>query len=325
MPSFQDCVHGSGPLGARLLHPVALRLHRPAHRRAVADRAGGPRGAGRPSWRRPARSRPTDGSARGACAVAIWRRPRLGSSDWLRVRGRRSSPWSSSARSWPSRATSCSGRNTRRSRPASSAIAAPGWSTSTTRAPGRSWSRPTRCPSPCPTRGEDGEKAGDVYENVQVLGDVSAGEFTRLMVNITEWVAPEQGCAACHNTENFADDKLYTKVVARRMLQMIRHINADWTKHVAPDRRDLLHLPPRPARAAEHLVQRSRPAAGRRLRPGAGRPEPSGGRDPRQLVAAARPVHAVPGRRQRDPRPVHRGAAAPTTAIPSSRRSGPTP
>ena len=65
-----------------------------------------------------------------------------------------------------------------------------------------------------------------------MLGDVSTGEFTRLMVNITEWVAPEQGCAACHDTENFAADTVYTKVVARRMLEMTRHVNANWTKHV---------------------------------------------------------------------------------------------
>jgi photosynthetic reaction center cytochrome c subunit len=87
-------------------------------------------------------------------------------------------------------------------------------------------------PHSVPYGGEVGEKAGEVYENVKVLGDVSAGEFTRLMVNITEWVAPEQGCAACHDTENFAADTLYTKVVARRMLEMTRHINANWTKHV---------------------------------------------------------------------------------------------
>ena len=53
------------------------------------------------------------------------------------------------------------------------------------------------------------------------------------MTAITEWVAPEQGCAYCHNLENLADDSLYPKVVARRMLQMTQHINADWKTHVA--------------------------------------------------------------------------------------------
>ena len=54
------------------------------------------------------------------------------------------------------------------------------------------------------------------------------------MASITQWVAPKQGCAYCHGTDgNFADDTLYTKVVARRMLQMTRHINSDWHSHVA--------------------------------------------------------------------------------------------
>ena len=99
-------------------------------------------------------------------------------------------------------------------------------------------------PISVPYAGGVGLKAGAVYKNVQVLGDVDVGEFTRLMVNMTNWVAPNEGCAACHNIPtrtveqvldyNFmADDSKYTKVVARRMLQMVKHINADWTPHVA--------------------------------------------------------------------------------------------
>lgn len=77
-----------------------------------------------------------------------------------------------------------------------------------------------------------GDKAGDLYENVQVLGDLSDDQFNRLMAAITEWVAPEQGCAYCHNEENLADDNIYTKIVARRMIQMTRNINANWSDHV---------------------------------------------------------------------------------------------
>jgi photosynthetic reaction center cytochrome c subunit len=90
-----------------------------------------------------------------------------------------------------------------------------------------------RIPVSVPYAGNEGLKAGAVYKNVQVLGDVNAGEFTRLMVNMATWVAPRQGCAACHNVAHLEEDGLYTKVVARRMLQMVRHINADWTVHVA--------------------------------------------------------------------------------------------
>ena len=66
-----------------------------------------------------------------------------------------------------------------------------------------------------------------------MLNDLSADQFNRVMLSITEWVAPQQGCAYCHNVENLADDSLYTKIVARRMLQMTRHINTDWKAHVA--------------------------------------------------------------------------------------------
>ncbi len=80
---------------------------------------------------------------------------------------------------------------------------------------------------------EGGPLAGTVYQNVQVLGGLSIGEFSRTMLAITEWVAPkEQGCAYCHEGANFADDAKYTKVVARKMLQMTQKINADWKPHV---------------------------------------------------------------------------------------------
>lgn len=90
-----------------------------------------------------------------------------------------------------------------------------------------------RIPASLPYVGDVGPKAGAYYKNVQVLKDVSSGEFARLMVNMTTWLAPQQGCAACHNLDDLSDDGKYTKVVARRMLQMTRHINSDWTQHVA--------------------------------------------------------------------------------------------
>ena len=79
----------------------------------------------------------------------------------------------------------------------------------------------------------EGDKATAVYQNVQVLKDLSAEQFGRVMSYITEWVAPDEGCGYCHNVENMADDSLYTKKVARRMLEMTRHINNDWKAHVA--------------------------------------------------------------------------------------------
>ncbi|MFM8623913.1 MAG: photosynthetic reaction center cytochrome PufC, partial [Betaproteobacteria bacterium] len=80
-------------------------------------------------------------------------------------------------------------------------------------------------PESTPPLPDDGPKAGQVYQNVKVLGDLSVGQFTRLMANMTAWIAPEQGCAYCHNPANLAEDSKYTKVVARKMVEMTQHIN----------------------------------------------------------------------------------------------------
>jgi photosynthetic reaction center cytochrome c subunit len=90
-----------------------------------------------------------------------------------------------------------------------------------------------KVPASLPPFGNAGPKAGATYKNVKVLTEVGVGEFTRLMASITNWVAPAQGCAYCHDVNNMASDALYTKVVARRMIQMVQHVNSDWTTHVA--------------------------------------------------------------------------------------------
>ena len=79
---------------------------------------------------------------------------------------------------------------------------------------------------------ENAPLAGDVYENIQVLGDLSLAEFGRTMTAITTWVAPEGGCLYCHEEGNLASDAKYQKQVARRMFQMVQHMNATWTDHV---------------------------------------------------------------------------------------------
>jgi photosynthetic reaction center cytochrome c subunit len=88
-------------------------------------------------------------------------------------------------------------------------------------------------PEPIPAAVSVGPKAKDMYKNVQVLGELKVTEFNRLMVALTTWVAPEQGCYYCHVNEGFEYDGIYTKVVARRMLQMTQDTNADWKDHVA--------------------------------------------------------------------------------------------
>lgn len=79
----------------------------------------------------------------------------------------------------------------------------------------------------------DGPKAKEIYKNVQVLGDLSVAQFSRHMASITQWVSPDEGCAYCHNVQNFAEDTKYTKVVARRMIEMTQRVNQDWKPHVA--------------------------------------------------------------------------------------------
>ncbi|MGB5735061.1 MAG: photosynthetic reaction center cytochrome PufC, partial [Thiohalocapsa sp.] len=88
-------------------------------------------------------------------------------------------------------------------------------------------------PEPIPAASPGGPKAKDLYKNVQVLGELSVGEFNRLMVALTTWVAPEQGCYYCHVNEGFEYDGIYTKVVSRRMIQMTQTTNANWKDHVA--------------------------------------------------------------------------------------------
>ncbi|MBT8614312.1 photosynthetic reaction center cytochrome c subunit [Polynucleobacter paneuropaeus] len=78
----------------------------------------------------------------------------------------------------------------------------------------------------------DGPKAGAVYKNIKVLNNLSTAQFGVFMVSMTSWVAPKEGCSYCHNVQNFADDSLYTKTVARRMIQMNQQINGNWGDHV---------------------------------------------------------------------------------------------
>ena len=77
-----------------------------------------------------------------------------------------------------------------------------------------------------------GPSAGGAYRNVKVLGNVTKAEFDRTMVAITQWVAPDQGCAFCHASgQPYAADNP-RKEIARQMLTMTRTINAGWTNHV---------------------------------------------------------------------------------------------
>lgn len=109
-----------------------------------------------------------------------------------------------------------------------------------------------KVPPALPPASQDGQLAVDAYQNVRVLGHLSSGDFTRLMTAISIWVAPDAGCGYCHapqrddkgnvlkNAEGYAladpnnmgSDELYSKRVARRMIQMTMRINGEWKEHV---------------------------------------------------------------------------------------------
>jgi len=89
------------------------------------------------------------------------------------------------------------------------------------------------------TPSDEGPRASATYQNVQVLGGVSTDRFNHFMAQINNWVVPaqglkpeEQGCNYCHNPNNMASDEKYTKVVARKMIQMTQNINVNYATHV---------------------------------------------------------------------------------------------
>lgn len=91
---------------------------------------------------------------------------------------------------------------------------------------------------PYATPDDSGPRASEVYQNVPVLGGASAERFNHLMAALNTWIVPanlppeQGGCNYCHNPANMASDEKYTKIVARRMLQMTQAINANWSSHV---------------------------------------------------------------------------------------------
>jgi photosynthetic reaction center cytochrome c subunit len=78
----------------------------------------------------------------------------------------------------------------------------------------------------------DSPPASEVFVNVTALKDISATEVSRLMQAFSTWVSPVEGCDFCHNAEQLELDDKYTKIVARRMIEMTRRINTEWKQHV---------------------------------------------------------------------------------------------
>jgi photosynthetic reaction center cytochrome c subunit len=89
-----------------------------------------------------------------------------------------------------------------------------------------------RPPAAIPSWSHDPRPTDVAYKNVTVLTNVDAGELMHTMAAMTAWVSPKQGCSFCHAGADYASDAKPAKAVARLMLQMTRHINADWRDHV---------------------------------------------------------------------------------------------
>ena len=58
-----------------------------------------------------------------------------------------------------------------------------------------------KLPDVIPASDPSGQKAGTIYKNLKVLGDVDITEFGRIMASMAEWVAPTQSCAYCHGAD----------------------------------------------------------------------------------------------------------------------------
>ena len=91
------------------------------------------------------------------------------------------------------------------------ATAAPAWSTSTTRARWPSCRRATCPPPSTPSIAGDAPLAKDVYKNVQVLGDLTVGEFTRQMLAHHRLGGARAGLHLLPQPENLASDDASTR------------------------------------------------------------------------------------------------------------------
>ena len=120
-----------------------------------------------------------------------------------------------------------------------------------------------KVPDVIPAASGDGPLASSVYQNVQVLKDLNVAEFSRVMLAITQWVAPpDQSCNYCHGA-NMASDDRYTKVVvAAHVANGASHqlrLEGSRRRHGC----HLLHLPSRQRSTCQCLVHlcRVNPAA----------------------------------------------------------------
>ena len=78
---------------------------------------------------------------------------------------------------------------------------------------------------------QDTRPATAVYPGLTQAGGMDAGEFMRLQVSITNWIAPAQGCAFCHAGKDFGAETPRKKTAAT-MIRMTQTLNTEWRQHV---------------------------------------------------------------------------------------------
>jgi photosynthetic reaction center cytochrome c subunit len=86
--------------------------------------------------------------------------------------------------------------------------------------------------APAPAPAPPVDLARQHYRNVPALGQLPREAFDRSMQAMTAWVAPQDGCTHCHVDGDMASDAKPAKQTARRMLEMVQHLNANWKPHV---------------------------------------------------------------------------------------------
>ena len=77
--------------------------------------------------------------------------------------------------------------------------------------------------APAPSPASQSNRAGDRFENVQVLGDISPADFYATMHLIRASLGTT--CDHCHDVEHYEADTKPAKVTARRQMQMVIDLN----------------------------------------------------------------------------------------------------
>lgn len=84
-------------------------------------------------------------------------------------------------------------------------------------------------PEARPKASAQGKRAGEVFQNVTALADLSEEQFWRIKEEITDWVAGDEGCNYCH-TDDLTSNEKYEYRVSKQMIEMTRYLNANWAE-----------------------------------------------------------------------------------------------